>query len=104
MIAGVMWNPAGSRLAWNFVQANWAAIEKQLGGFNNGEIVASTSTFCDADMHNQVKDFFAAHKIPAAERTLRQALERVNYCADLKSQQSPQLASWLARHGSAAGK
>jgi hypothetical protein len=54
-------------------------------------------------MRDQVSDFFKAHKIEAAERTYRQSIERINDCVDLKSQQEPQLASWLGRHGSSAG-
>ena len=52
------------------------------------------------NMRDQVMEFFAAHKIEAAERTYRQSIERINNCVDLKSQQEPQLASWLGQHGS----
>jgi aminopeptidase N len=104
VIAGVMENSLGSRLAWDFVRAHWAEIQKELGGFNSGTLVAATGAFCDAGLQQEVKDFFSAHKVPAAERTLRQSLERVNYCLDFKSQQANQLAAWLQRHGSSAGK
>jgi hypothetical protein len=104
LIAGVMENPAGTRLGWDFVRAHWSEIAKVLGGFNSGGLISATGSFCDANLGSQVQDFFAVHKVPSAERTLKQALERVNYCVDLKSQQSNQLASWLQRRGSAAGK
>jgi hypothetical protein len=55
-------------------------------------------------MRDQVKQFFMEHPVPAAERSLRQALERVNYCIDLRNQQSPALASWLQRNGASSGK
>jgi hypothetical protein len=42
--------------------------------------------------------------VPAAERTYKQSIERINNCIDLKSQQEPQLASWLGQHGTASGK
>jgi hypothetical protein len=54
-------------------------------------------------MRDQVANFFAAHKIEGAQRTYRQSIERINNCVDLKSQQEPQLASWLGEHGSSAG-
>jgi hypothetical protein len=54
-------------------------------------------------MREQVKQFYAAHKIEAAERTYRQSVERIDTCVDLKSQQEPRLASWLGQHGTAAG-
>jgi len=66
--------------------------------------VGATSTFCDAGLRDQVTEFFAAHRIEAAERTYRQSIERINNCVDLKSQQESQLASWLGQHGNAGGK
>jgi aminopeptidase N len=104
LISGVMANPAGSRIAWDFVRTRWAEIEKMMAGFNTGSLVTATGSFCDAGLRDEVKDFFSTHKVPASERTLRQALERVNYCVDLKSQQANQLASWLERRGSSAGR
>ena len=69
--------------------------KKSGGPFASAEIVNATSSFCDANMRDQVVDFFAAHKVEGAQRTYRQSIERINNCVDLKSQQEPQLASWL---------
>jgi hypothetical protein len=64
----------------------------------------SVGTFCDAAMKDQVQEFFSAHPSAAAERTLRQSMERITNCIDMKTQQSSQLASWLqGRGGSSAG-
>ncbi len=103
VIGSVLQNPAGQKLAWDFVLSHWDAVQKSGGPFASGQIVGSTGSFCDAHMRDQVVEFFAAHKIEAAERTYRQAIERINNCVDLKSQQEPQLASWLGQHGSSAG-
>jgi aminopeptidase N len=104
LVSGVMGNPAGEKLAWDFVLAHWEAVQKAGGPFAAAEIVSSTGSFCDARMRDQVAEFYAAHKIAAAERTYRQSIERINNCVDLKSQQEPQLASWLGQHGSSAGE
>jgi aminopeptidase N/puromycin-sensitive aminopeptidase len=103
LISNVMQNPAGEKLAWDFVQAHWDAVQKAGGPFASAQIVNATSSFCDAGMRDQVAEFYAAHKIEAAERTYRQSIERINNCVDLKSQQEPQLASWLGQHSSSAG-
>jgi hypothetical protein len=55
-------------------------------------VVGVTGMFCDAGLRDQVKGFFAVHPIPDAERTLQQSLEQINYCVDLKAQQSSPLA------------
>jgi aminopeptidase N len=104
VIARVLDNPAGEKLAWDFIQSHWDAVAKAGGPFASAEVVGATNVFCDAGMRNQVTDFFAAHKIAAAERTFRQSIERINNCVDLKSQQEPRLASWLGQHGTAGGK
>jgi aminopeptidase N/puromycin-sensitive aminopeptidase len=103
LISDVMRNPAGEKLAWGFVLAHWDTVQKAGGPFASAEIVYATSSFCDANMRDQVATFFAAHKIDGAQRTYRQSIERINNCVDLKSQQEPQLASWLGEHGSSAG-
>jgi aminopeptidase N len=103
LIARVMENPAGQKLAWDFILTHWDAVQKAGGPFASAEIVRSTQSFCDAHMRDQVADFFSTHKIAAAERTYRQSIERINNCVDLKSQQEPQLSSWLGQHGTSAG-
>ena len=90
-------------MALDFVLAHWDAVQKVGGPFASGQVVGATSSFCDAHMRDRVVDFYAAHKIEAAERTYRQSIERINNCVDLKSQQEPRLAAWLGQHGSSAG-
>jgi aminopeptidase N len=103
VLTSVMANPAGEKLAWNFIQSQWDAVRKAGGPFASAQVVNATNTFCDAQMRDQVAEFFAAHKVEAAERTFRQSIERINNCVDLKSQQEPQLASWLGQHSAAGG-
>ena len=102
LIYGVMQNPVAEKQAWSFVQAHWGTIENLGGAFAGGTIVQATGSFCDAEMRDQVLAFFTSHHAPAAERSLKQAIERMNYCVDLKAQQGPQLASWLQQANLAA--
>ncbi len=104
LITGVLGNPSGEKLAWNFIQSHWDAVAKAGGPFASAQVVGATSVFCDAGMRDQVTEFFSAHKVEAAERTYKQSIERINNCVDLKAQQEPQLATWLGQHGTAGGK
>jgi aminopeptidase N len=106
LIGRVMRNPAGRELTWDFVRSHWADLEKVAGGFGGGggSVVGSTGTFCDAQRRDEVQNFFATHNSPATERTLKQALERIGYCVDMKDHQAPQLATWLGTQASAAGQ
>jgi puromycin-sensitive aminopeptidase len=104
LLGAVMGNPAGQRLAWDFIRSHWEDVEKVGGPFASAAIVNSAGGFCDAGMRDEVNDFFSSHKV-AAERSFKQSRERINNCVDLKSQQSDQLATWLGNHsgGAAAG-
>jgi aminopeptidase N len=105
VMAAVMTNPAGARVAWDFVRAHWAEIEQKMGGYNSsGGLVAATGSFCDPELRTQVTEFFSAHPVPDAERTLQQSLETIRYCVDLKTQQATPLAAWLERRHSQAGE
>ena len=101
LVSSVLGNPAGTKLAWEFVQSHWDAVSQAGGPFASAEIVGATSTFCDPTMRDEVTQFFAAHKVAAAERTYRQSLERINDCVDLRSLQEPKLAAWLGAHRAA---
>lgn len=103
LISAVMRNPAGEKLAWEFVRSHWDQINKVMGGYNTGGLVETTGSFCDAGLKNDVQQFFTQHPVPDAERAFRQAQESAGYCIDLKRSQSPALASWLGRRGTAAG-
>ena len=104
LISNVLENPDGEKLAWDFIRQHWGEIEKAGGPFASAQLVGATSNFCAAEMRDQVTEFFNAHRNPAGERTYRQSIERINNCIDLKSQQEPQLASWLGQNGNAGGK
>jgi aminopeptidase N len=102
LIGSVMANPEGEKLAWNFVRSQWSDVEKAGGPFASAQVVTSAGSFCDVGLRDEVKDFFSAHKVAAAERSFGQSMERINNCVDLKSQQSTPLASWLGSHGGGA--
>jgi aminopeptidase N len=107
IIGRVMRNPRAEKTAWDFVRSQWGSKGKTnsaFGGASAGALVASTGTFCDSEMRDQVKQFFASHPVPTAERRLKQALEEIGYCIDMKEHQGPQLASWLQTQGSHAGR
>jgi len=104
LVTGVLANPAGQKLAWDFIRQHWSDLEKAGGPFASAQVVGATSVFCDAGLRDQVTEFFSAHKVEAAERTYKQSIERINNCVDLKAQQEPKLASWLGQHGVTGGK
>ena len=102
VVTQCMENPAGEKLAWDFIQTHWDAVAKAGGPFASADVVGDTSVFCDAGMREQVTEFFAAHKIAAAERTYKQSIERINNCIDFKVAAGTTVgvvAGTAARHG-----
>ena len=97
-IAQLLGNPRVRPLAWALVRARWADIQKKTGEFvGNTIIVGALSAFCGAQALTEVRQFFAVHKVPDAERTLQQTEERIQTCTALAAAQSGKLAEWLKR-------
>ena len=83
---------------WTFVQQQWEAITKKVGVFQGvPSIVGGLGSFCSTERANEVKAFFDAHPAPAAARSLRQAIERIETCAAIDARQSAPLTAWLAK-------
>jgi aminopeptidase N len=95
--------PTSGPQAWDFLKTNWTTLQSKLSSYTKDEVVAGLSAFCDAGMRDDIKGFFATHQT-AAEHTLRQSLERVNACIDLRTEQSEPLAQWLNGSSGASGR
>ena len=89
--------PTSSRdTAWAFVKENWDTLTKTLGVFQGiPRIAGSVGAFCTREKRAEVQTFFKEHPVPAAERTLRQAFERIDSCVAVKARQQPTASSWL---------
>ncbi len=98
-VARLFENPDARELAWTLVKARWADLQKKTGEFvGNTVIVGAVGVLCGPRALQDVKAFFAQHKVPDAERTLQQAEERIETCTRLASAQTGKLADWLQRH------
>ena len=83
--------------AWAVLRHRWAELQKKVGPFlGNPGIVASLGAFCSDARATEIRDFFAAHPVPDAQRSLQQALERIDVCSAVRKSQSGVLADWLA--------
>jgi aminopeptidase N len=97
LIAGLLGQSGSREAAWAFVQAQWPTLTQKLGTFQGiPGIIGALGSFCSRDAGAQVKQFFAKNPVPSAERTLQQALERIENCAVLVERQSPALEAWIA--------
>ena len=97
VVAGVAANPVGREPAWQFVKNNWAEFDRRYGGGGFGlmRLVSIVNSFTTAERMADVENFFAEHPAPAAERTIRQALERMRLNIRWLEQNRPALNSWF---------
>jgi aminopeptidase N/puromycin-sensitive aminopeptidase len=87
--------PASREIAWQYIKDNWDKVQAQLTTEMGAVLVGSTGSLCSAEAHADVAQFFATHKVPSSDRSLRHALERIDGCVELRNLQQPNLAKWL---------
>ena len=97
VVVGVAASRHGRESAWEFVKQNWAEFDRRYGegGFGLMNLVSITSVFTTAERLEDVATFFEAHPAPAAERTVRQSLERIRLNVAWLRINGPELADWF---------
>ncbi|MDA1129087.1 MAG: M1 family metallopeptidase [Chloroflexi bacterium] len=98
LVTGVAANPKGRELAWEFVKANWGEFDRRYGGGGFGlmRLVSICGNFNTQEKADEVDSFFAEHPAPAAERTIRQALERVRLNIKWLEINRQEITTWFA--------
>jgi puromycin-sensitive aminopeptidase len=97
VIGGLLRGRSSQDAAWAFVKENWDMLTKTLGVFQGiPRIAGAVGAFCTREKRAEVEQFFKEHPVPPAERTLRQAFERIDSCVAVKTRQAPAVSSWLA--------
>ena len=97
VVGGVAANSKGRQPAWDFVKSNWDEFDRRYGGGGFGlmRLVSICSSFTTDEQRADVENFFAENPAPAAERTIRQVLERVSLNIRWLEQNRPALNSWF---------
>ena len=102
LISRVLANSDNQKTAWEWVKAHWPAVEKKITMSSGTEIVGSTRKFCSAEMNDDVQQFFTEHKVPSAERALKQSREDIEGCVKRRPRLQTELAQWLQQHAGAS--
>ena len=94
LVAG---NTQGRDLAWQFLKDNWPELDRRYGegGFAIMRLVGIASAFNTLEMRDDVERFFTDNAAPGAERTVRQALERIRLNAAWLARNRDELADWF---------
>lgn len=99
LVAAVAANTRGRDLAWQFVKDNWPEFDRRYGGggFGLTRLVSICGNFATEDKRADVETFFQENPAPAAERTIRQSLERIRLNTAWLDRNRNELAQWLGR-------
>jgi puromycin-sensitive aminopeptidase len=89
-------NPASRDAAWKALKARWPEMHQKIISFGGGGAVSQLGVYCDAKARDDIAAFFASHPAPEAERAVRQSLESIDRCVELKAVQAASLERWLA--------
>ena len=99
VVSSVAANPHGRRLAWDFLKSNWPEFDRRYGtgGFGLMRLVAMCGAFTTQESLDDVETFFAENPAPAADRTIRQSVEKIRHSIKWLERNQDQLAAWLDR-------
>ena len=98
LVGAVASNRYGGReVAWEYVKSNWAEFDRRYGsgGFAMMRLVGITGGFTTPEARRDVDEFFQAHPVPAATRTIRQSLERIDLNIRWLERNRDDLAKWF---------
>ena len=97
LVSAVAANLQGRNIAWEFVKDNWDEFDQRYGGGGFGlmRLVAITGSFTSLEKASEIEAFFKTHPTPAAERTIRQSLERIHINAAWLERNRSELADWF---------
>jgi aminopeptidase N len=97
-LSGFLGNPIARPRAWTFVKQHWTELAPKITiALGDVRLVDALGSFCDATSRDDIKVFFAAHKLPAASRALDQTIERINNCISIREKETPAVTAWLAQ-------
>ena len=84
-------------MAWDFLKDNWDEFHRRYseGGFGLMRLVSITSGFTSQERWEDVERFFKDHPTPAAERSIRQSLERIKLNIAWLERNRDDLAKWF---------
>jgi aminopeptidase N/puromycin-sensitive aminopeptidase len=97
LFSSLLSNPASRNATWDYMKGHWTDLAEKVSSFGGGGAVSALGNVCNAQMRDDVQQFFSTHPAIGAERTLRLSLERIDTCLKFKQLQQPSMTEWLAQ-------
>ncbi len=99
VVGAISGNPKGKALAWDFLKDNWDEFNERYGhgGFMLMRLVGLPRGFTTQERLDDVKQFYAAHPVQAAERSVRQVIEGIELNVAWRDKNKDDASNWLAQ-------
>jgi aminopeptidase N len=85
-------------IAWDYLKSHWNELAEKVTTFGGRGAVSALGGFCSVEKHDEIQQFFAAHRAPGAERALQQSLERITNCVEFKQLQGDNMQKFLQQN------
>jgi len=82
--------------AWEYIRDNWNRVQGQFTTGMGARLISATGGFCTVEARDEVRNFYATHKVPSSDKSLTHAIEHIDGCIELRALQEPNLKQWLA--------
>ena len=91
-------SPDGREQTWEFVQDNWAELDRRYGkgGFAIMRLVGIAAGFASAEREAETREFFETHPAPSAARSIQQSLESIRLNTKWLELNADTAGAWLA--------
>lgn len=96
--AALLGNNATRDIAWPYLKEHWDDLRTKVTSFGGRGAISALGTACSSEFAADVRQFFATHPAPGAERALAQSLEQIDSCLTMRQRNEAALREWIARH------
>ena len=82
---------------WAWFKTHFTEMTKDMSPLAAARTPMLASSFCTAEAHSDVEQFFTAHPLPMMKPRLAEALASIDACVALRAAQGPTFASALEK-------
>ncbi len=96
LVQSVLANPYGRETAWEFFKKNWDKMVRLFPENSIPRMCEGVTNLVSEKLEEEVRQFFAAHKVKQGGRTIDQHLEKLHVAVLFRGRESKNLAGALA--------
>lgn len=93
--AALLGNPTSRQQAWDLLKKNWPDLQSKVISFGGRGAIPALAAFCDEEALKDIERFFTENRAPGAERALKQSLEEIRGCVEMKKVQGGRVRGWM---------